>query len=289
MPRICSQVKPAYDGLCLGEYLSRRFTYKTEAEWKEEIAAGRFSVNEIILQQHHRVCTGDTLVYLFPDEYEEPGDLSYHILYEQDDFLAVHKPPRLLVHNNKKTPTQNLIYQLRECHSPSYPTADIIHRLDRNTSGVILISKNKRALVDLQKKFSQRQIDKTYYAIISGVPKKKEGCLQSPITIGASGKIKEAVTTYRVVSATKNHAVVELSPRTGYTHQLRIHCAHMHTPILYDTTYGASTAPPGSRQMLHCAALTFAYKNRIHHITSPLPDDFKTTMNRLNLFLEETT
>lgn len=297
---VTSKVVQQFKGLSLLEYLSKRFTYLSQSEWASRIAEGRLSVNGQSVSEEYVVLQGDSVTYDMPDFVEPIADLNYKIVFECDDFLAVDKPGNLLVHKHGRSVTHNLIYQLREVHNPLYPTADVVNRLDRHTSGLVLISKSKKVLAELQKLFVDRIVEKVYQAVVEGIVTDDYGHFNTPIgplkdsTVkqkqgAVSHKLKEAVTEYKVLARSETRTLLELRPKTGRTHQLRVHCALAGYPLVGDALYSMSDddfikwrngdkslyTSDFPRQALHCCALQFHYRKQAYHIKAPAPLEFR--------------
>ena len=218
-----------------------------------------------------------------PETSQEHTDLP--IIYEDADVVVIDKPIGMLTHakggiSQEETIADALRHKMTFGSEGDRP--GIVHRLDRDTSGVLIAARNQEAAVFLQKQFANRHAKKTYIAVIEGVPKITEAKIDLPIgrnpakpsTFRVDPKGKSAQTIYKVLATNGAHSLVELRPHTGRTHQLRVHMAHIGTPIVGDRVYGA----PGQRLMLH------AYK-----LTIPLPSgEEKTFIAKLpGSFLEE--
>ena len=164
----------------------------------------------------------------------------------------------------------------------------IIHRLDRNTSGALLMVKNSDAASKIQKQFSQRTVKKTYYAIVCGTPDQYKAFIDLPIErnpsrpstfrVGANGK--SAQTSYEVERSIieKNISLIKLQPKTGRTHQLRVHMQYLNTPILGDLVYGGK---PAERMFLHAESLEVTLLSGERKVfKAPLPDEFNKLMDK---------
>lgn len=288
----------------LSDYLAERFTYYDREGWTAQIMAGKLTVDGCNAAPDDLVGAGQTVTY-DPGEFEEPpADLSYSIIYEDEWLLAVNKPGNLLIHRAGRSFKNNLMYHLRSVHTPAYPDANSIHRLDRNTSGVVLIARNPRALAEISRQFRSRQIDKIYIALVHGIPAYTTGqIINSPIDkdpdsatgskfrVDAAGK--EAITRIESCEAVGTaFAQLTIKPLTGRTHQLRVHCAHIGHPLVGDQLYGSDRKFPTvegfgtqenrgnecitwSRHALHCARITFyhPFKKGECSIEAPLPAD----------------
>ena len=219
------------------------------------------------------------------------------IIYEDEDCLVVNKPAGMVVHPAHGNPNHTLVNALL-FHVQSLGNAEdkvrpgLVHRLDKDTSGLLVVAKNDYAHAKLARQFKDHTIDRVYNAIVRGVVQHDEGVCEEPVgraflnrkkvVIRPSGG-KDATTFFRVLKRFKNATFVEIRPKTGRTHQIRVHFAHMGHPVLGDTLYGVPF-PPIKRQALHALTLGFEHprtKKRVH-LTSELPED----MQGLLRFLE---
>lgn len=289
------------------DYLSKRFSYHDQTTWLEKIKCGKIYIDGRTGSESSIVSCGQTITYDAGDFEEPSADLNYSILYEDAWILAVNKPGNLLVHRAGRSFRNNLIYQLRSVHIPPYPDAHSIHRLDRFTSGIVLIAKNNAVQAAFCRLFMTRQIAKHYIAIVNGIPPNNLHEINLPIAkdpdisgppkfrVDAAGK-KATTLIYQIVPIGTSWARLDLQPETGRTHQLRVHCAHIGYPILGDTTYGISLPNATTdlipkyqrnsttvRQALHCASMSFhhPYLNSECTISAPLPQDMKTLIQHL--------
>lgn len=210
----------------------------------------------------------------------EPADIPLDILYEDDDILCVNKPKGLATHphgQHTKTLANAFVFK--------YPTLVFrpISRLDANTSGIVLIAKNRYVSNLLASEISCGSIKKTYIAILDGIPPEKAGTINAPIARKTGSTIerevsengKEAITDYSVLAVGGGHALVEAHPQTGRTHQLRVHFSHIGYPIHGDGIYGAD-ADDCRGQTLHASALSFIRPTTGERITvtAPPPQEF---------------
>jgi len=301
--KISSKIPFAFNGFSLIDYLALRFTYLERGVWRERISQRLFTKDDDVLDENSLVFHKEIVVYDMPDFDEPPANFDYKIIKQTDDYLVIDKPPGLLVHKQGINFRGNLIYHLRCLRQPPFPTADIVNRLDKNTSGIVLISLNKTALAELLAQFADRSVKKTYFAVVVGTPDPLCGEICAPI-----GKIKENAernnnkgrfckvdfddgkpcqTFYETVKSANGHSLVKLLPKTGRTHQLRIHLSHIKTPIAGDTSYGMDEEEykkfceekkiipvETSRHLLHCAELEFSFGKEKVSVHSDLPEHF---------------
>ena len=230
--------------------------------WQKYIKAGHVSVNhQVVTAPKFEVNETDEIAAKLPEQEQTSAELP--ILYEDDDVMVVNKPSGLLTHAKgglSTEPTVAEIIRPKTSFASGTDRPGIVHRLDRDTSGVLIIAKTADAAAHLQRQFAQRTTKKTYLAVTDGVPKLATAKIDLPIgrnpsapsTFRVDPNGKPAQTTYRVLTATSTQALIELKPTTGRTHQLRVHMAHLATPILGDRVYGK---PSASRLMLHAHKL----------------------------------
>jgi 23S rRNA pseudouridine1911/1915/1917 synthase len=290
------------EAVFVSDYLAKRFTYLTRYQWIVHIREGRVLRNEAVVSEQDKVSPGDTICYVAEDIPEPPANLNYSIVYEDEWFLGINKPGNLLVHRAGRSFTNNLIHLLRHVHIPPFPNAHTAHRIDRDTSGVVIVAKNTAARAELQLQFSAKSIEKEYIAIVYGIPESSLQVIDKPIgkqetsaihyKFGIDPSGKPAVTRIeRVEPIGKAFSILNIRPLTGRTHQIRIHLASVGYPIIGDKLYGLSEQAylkwrdePGTRNdsqllfyrhALHCASLTFRhpYKNEPCRVEAPLPDD----------------
>jgi len=231
-----------------------------------------------------------------PESLVEPEPIPLQIIYEDDYFLAVNKPAGMVVHpapgHRSGTFVNALLYYCKQitCLDPLRP--GIVHRLDKDTSGILLAAKTVEAHQKFIEKFSKREMEKLYLAICVGRP--QSGPLSAPIgrhpvhrkEMAVIPDGKEAITDIQVAAFNDKLSLAILKPKTGRTHQLRVHLKHLGTPVLGDTTYGSERANNSfdtSRQLLHAYRLTFTHPITNAKITlcAPLPEDMKYWMNQL--------
>ncbi len=230
--------------------------------WQKYIKAGRVSVNQrVVTAPKFEVDETDEIAVKLPEQEQTSAELP--VLYEDDDVMVVNKPSGLLTHAKGGLSTEPTVAEIIRPQTSFASDTDrpgIVHRLDRDTSGVLIIAKTADAATHLQRQFAQRTAKKTYLAVTDGVPKLAAAKIDLPIgrnpaapsTFRVDPNGKPAQTTYHVLASTDAQALIELNPTTGRTHQLRVHMAHLNTPILGDRVYGK---PNASRLMLHAHKL----------------------------------
>ncbi len=207
------------------------------------------------------------------------------ILYEDLNILAIDKPSGVLVHPDLYSKEKTIF----DFFLKKYPKLEIVHRLDRETSGVMLLAKNSKAHEFLKRQFMSREVKKVYHAIVSGSMKNDRGVINKPIGRsprdfrrylsgrGARGEMREAITEYRVSKRLKNFTYLEVRPKTGRTHQIRVHMKYLNHPIVGDSLYNPKgSVPKGiSRMVLHAKSIEFKdLKGKTVKVESKLPKEF---------------
>lgn len=228
------------------------------------------------------------------------------IIFENDEVLAVDKPAGLVVHSDGKTKEPSLtdwvfekypemesvgekaVYDGKEIARPG-----VVHRLDRETSGVIVLAKTQESFENLKKQFQEREIEKTYNAFVYGAVKNEEGTIDRPIgksksdfrkwsaQRGARGEMREAVTEYKVLKKNKEFSYLEIFPKTGRTHQIRVHLKAINYPVVCDKLYAPKreSALRFERLALHACSLTFSLLNGEKvTVEAELPEDFQNAL-----------
>lgn len=225
------------------------------------------------------------------------------LIFASADFIVVNKPAGLPVHGGGAVKGETLVDWLLEKYPEIKNVGDdpalrpgIVHRLDKETSGVMIVARSQESFAALKKLFQTRQINKKYLALVRGRIEKKSGTVSLPIGVlkkhgvkrtvrPVAGKaMKEALTEFRVLEKFRDSTLIEVSPKTGRMHQIRVHLASISHPVLGDRLYGGGApAEPGlSRQFLHASSISFSYPagNRFTFEAS-LPADLKVLLARL--------
>jgi 23S rRNA pseudouridine1911/1915/1917 synthase len=244
-----------------------------------------------------KIHAGDIIEYKLTKKIEtdiEPENIDLDILYEDGNVFVINKPEGMVVHpaagNYTGTMAQGIMYRLQDIEtdfSEDDSRPGIVHRLDKDTSGIIIAAKNSRTLTFLSQQFQKRTASKTYLAVINGHLPKKRGRIETLIGRDKNNRKKmtwktesgkEAITEYRVLKKWKEKSFVALYLKTGRTHQLRVHMLSMGTPIAGDQVY--SRKPGDGRLMLHAYRLRIEIPGipGISDFRAPLPERFKETI-----------
>jgi 23S rRNA pseudouridine1911/1915/1917 synthase len=312
-------VRRKADGVRLDQYLVSAFPGSlSRSVVQKVIDAGNVLVNGAPGKSSTKVRDGDH-IRMFPPEPTHdlpvPEDIPLDVLYEDDYVALVNKPPDMVVHPAKGHWTGTLVnaLQFRFAHLSGINgdyRPGIVHRLDRDTSGVIMIAKEENAHRDLSAQFENRKIFKEYTAITAGVLDRDSDYIESRIAHHPNDRVKmiatddeddgkEACSYYEVIERFRGFTLCRINPRTGRTHQIRVHLASVGCPVLADKTYGGrdcfrlSELVPGldptldevllPRQALHASRLRFRHpvKGTTVEVEAPLPADFVRTREAL--------
>lgn len=265
-------------------YLSTKFdTTISRSLWQKYIKAGYVSVNnKVATTPKFEVDETDEIALNLPEK--EQTDVDLPILYEDDDVIVVNKPSGLLTHAKGGLSDESTVAEIIRPKTSFATDTDrpgIVHRLDRDTSGLLIIAKNPESAAHLQRQFAERTAKKTYIAITDGKPKLNAAKIDLPIgrnpsapsTFRIDPNGKPAQTTYHVLTENDTQSLVELKPTTGRTHQLRVHLAHLNAPILGDRVYGKSS---DCRMMLHAQKLEITLPSGERKVfEAAIPNEFK--------------
>lgn len=271
---------------------------------QEAIKSGKILVNNEIKKQNYKLKMKDiiSLEYEKNDEMKKeilPEDIDLDIIYEDDYILVINKDPGIIVHPAGNIWKGTIVNSLKHNYNFTDNFDDekrpgIVHRLDKDTSGILLIAKNPEVKEILSKQFKERVTDKYYLAITKGKLPNKKGIINKPIgrnpnqrhKMTIMGGAKESITKYKVLKNFKgDYNLLWLKILTGRTHQIRVHMKYIKNPILGDFMYNNKTVGEkgANRQMLHAAKISFFHPitNERMTLIAPLKDDFKEVINNL--------
>lgn len=243
--------------------------------------------NEVQLKPGYRLRLNDKVVIKYnPDKQAPIKNIKLDVIYEDDNCVVIDKPIGVLSHSKGAFNPEATIasWNAKRTRQLSGDRAGIVHRLDRLTSGVMILAKTTDSLKWLQKQFSARKTKKTYIAVIKGQLENPEAIIDMPIErnpkkpqtfrVGVNGK--QASTLYKVLKSNDQYSLIELKPTTGRTHQLRVHLKQLGHPILGDPLYGGAKA---NRLYLHAHKLELTLPNKERKVfTSSLPKEFNEIM-----------
>ena len=263
------------------------------------IAAGEVTVNGTHAKASQRLAYGDRVVATIPSPSPislSPEDIPLEIVYEDSDLIVVNKPAGLIVHPAAGQYTGTLVNAVL-AHCPDLGGIDgtlrpgIVHRLDKDTSGIMVEAKNDAAQASLSRQIKRRSIKKVYLTLVTGHLSPPDGAIEAPVgrhpgdrkrmAVVSGGR--EARTQYHVIEYRDGHTFIEAMPETGRTHQIRVHFSAIGHPVFGDPVYG-KRSPLLRRQFLHAHKLGFALPSSGEYVEfkAELPADLRDVLNRFN-------
>ncbi|MHB8535930.1 MAG: 23S rRNA pseudouridine(1911/1915/1917) synthase RluD [Sulfuricaulis sp.] len=305
---LSSRIPPALAGQRLDQALAALFPDITRSRLQQWIAGGHVRLNGRLPRKRDKVLEGDAVEIRVPplvhgDWKAQPIPLE--IVHEDGEILVIDKPQGLVVHPGAGNPEGTLLNALLS-HAPelaALPRAGIVHRLDKDTSGLLVVAKTERARQNLIGQLQEHVVEREYLAIVNGVMV-AGGTVEAPIGrhhsrrthMAVSAHGKPAVSHYRVVKKYRAHTLVQVKLESGRTHQIRVHMAHLHYPVVGDPVYGGRLKIPAGagerlkkvlhdfkRQALHALKLSLAHPatgKRVRWATS-VPEDMSELMEAL--------
>ena len=314
----------------IDRYLLSRLEHISRNRIQHALRSGAILVNNKTVKASHKVCPGEVIVIVLPEPPKEsfeiePEDIPLNIVYEDPYLLVVNKKPGMVGHpgigNRSGTLVNAIAYHLGSSTTPTLPgnksdRPGLVHRLDKDTSGLLVIAKEEFTLTALAKQFFDRDIEREYLALVWGEPKEEAGSIDFPIgrnprfrhlmhafKDGSEGK--HAVTNYELVKGMYYVSLVKCKLETGRTHQIRVHMASIGHPVFSDSKYGGGRILKGTvytkyrqfvencfslmpRQALHAATLGFKHpvSGEYIRIESELPSDFKAVLKKWENYLD---
>lgn len=291
----------------LDKFLSDRVPELSRSAAQRLITRGRVSVNGDLVKPSYKVSQGDQVVVLLPEDEPvapRPEIVPLQIVYEDQALLVVDKPAGMVVHPAPGHSGGTLVNALL-AHCPELAVGDderpgIVHRLDRDTSGLILVAKSEKVRRALQRQFKERQVQKAYLALLDGHLQPAWGRIEAPVgrdphhrqrmAVQAGGR--EAITEYHLLEqfaqgvgpVAGEYTLVEAEPLTGRTHQIRVHFGSIGHPVVGDSVYGRRKCSlPLPRHFLHAWRLGFRHPltDEQMALESPLPEDLASLLELL--------
>ncbi len=286
-------------GKRLDQFLHDRLPQYSRSRLQSWINQGSVEVNGVVEKRSY-LLKGSEQIHVEPAELPPlraiPEDLPLEILYQDADVIAVNKPAGMVVHagagRHSGTLVNALLHRFGQLSNVGGELRPgIVHRLDRLTSGVILVARTDAAHRHLASQFSSRKIEKVYTALVHGHPKADQGQITKPIARDSVRRVRmtaksnngrAAITQYRVLSRFERFSLLEVKIGTGRTHQIRVHLASIGHPVTGDKLYGAPASPLG-RYFLHAHRITFTSPSSGERITitSPLPRELQQYLDSL--------
>lgn len=272
----------------LDTYCAQTWPEQSRSTWQKLIELGNVTVNNhVVNSPKHELHETDDVKAIHP-EFTDFSKESLPVLYEDENVVVVNKPVGVLTHSKGALNDEFTVaefFRSKTTYNTETNRPGIIHRLDRDTSGILIGAKNPEAAKLLSKQFQDRKAKKTYIAILDGIPKEPKALLDLPIgrnpkapsTFKVDPNGKSAQTSYEVMEYQNNQSMVKLMPVTGRTHQLRVHLAYLNTPIRGDRVYGK----PAGRLFLHAWMLeiTIPDGKRVT-FEAPLPVEFEKELGK---------
>ncbi len=284
--------------LLLTDYAAHNNLGLSRTNIQKLILEGKVSINSCpVNKANHKVKTGEYIRVILPEKEAvvlEAEQIPLEVIYEDNDLAIINKQAGLVVHpapgNRRHTLVNALLGRFKELSDINKNRPGIVHRLDKETSGVLVIAKNNASHLKLSRQFAQHSIVRKYIAIVSGRLEFDEDVIELPIgrhplkrknmAVSFTENSRYAKTLYRTLKRGKDFSLVELKPFTGRTHQLRVHLAFLGHPILGDTKYGKNNFFP--RLALHAQEIGFLHPSsgKFVHFSSPIPREFQDFIKR---------
>ena len=316
---------PGQSLLRIDKFLSDRIENSSRTRIQNAANAGNILVNNNQVKPNYRIKPGDIVQVVLPTPPREieliPENIPLNIIYEDDDVLVVNKEPGMVVHpaygNYTGTLVNALMWHFKDL--PLFSTGEsrpgLVHRIDKNTSGILVIAKNEFALNRLSKQFFDRTTDRKYNALVWGIPDPPEGTITGNVgrnikdrkimqVFRDESEGKTAITHYRVLENLGYISLVECKLETGRTHQIRVHFSHIKHPLFNDEEYGGNQIIKGTtftkyqqfirncfkilpRQALHAKSLAFDHPVTGKRLSfdSGLPDDMQQVIEKWRKYI----
>lgn len=270
---------------------SRSYLQKLIEEEFVQVNGEKVQKSSLTLKENDEI----SIFFPPPKKYDlTPKNIDFEVIDIQDDFIVINKPAGLIVHpsNNDKervSLVHGLLYKFKELSTfEDTERPGIVHRIDKNSSGLLLVARNTISQAKLSEMFKNRLIKKTYIAVVKGHPPKKGkidyAIGRHPIYPNKMSHLgfnsREALTYYEVLEYYKDHTLVAVNIITGRTHQIRVHFAAIGHNLIGDTTYG-NISKLINRQALHSWKLTFSFDNKNYSYNAPIPNDLKNLIESL--------
>ncbi len=315
----------------IDKFLMDRLPHVTRTKIQGGIHAGFVRVNDKSIKPNYKVHPHDVIVVALPEPPRDtdvvPENIPLNIVYEDESLLIINKPPGMVVHpayqNWTGTLVNALAYHFKQLPNLAEGRPGLVHRIDKDTSGLLVVAKTESALTALGRQFFDHSIERTYWALAWGEPEPRAGTINVPI--GRSPKDRRltvafpdssverplgrtAITHYKTLQALRYVSLLECSLETGRTHQIRAHLKYLGHPIFNDAMYGGNEILKGTvfskyrqfvnncfklipRQALHAKTLGFIHPvtKELMRFDSPLPDDFRAALEKWERYVTTST
>ncbi len=317
---------PNQTAIRIDKFLMDRLANVTRSKLQDGIRQGFVRVNQQEIKPNYKVRPGDEIVVALPEPPRDteviPENIALNIVFEDEDLMIVNKPPGMVVHPAYNNWTGTLVNALA-FHFQDLPTMPenqgrpgLVHRIDKDTSGLLVVAKTEKAMTGLARQFYHHTIERAYTALVWGIPDPDSGTIN--VNLGRSFKDRrvteafpdgehgrKAITHYQVESSMRYVSVVTCRLETGRTHQIRAHMKYMGHPLFNDATYGGNRILKGTvfskyrafvdncfkimpRQALHAKSLGFVHpiSGETMHFESELPDDFRQLIRKWENYVQ---
>ena len=302
MKELLIDVTQDFEGERIDKYLSRLVTDSSRSAIQKLIESGSVKVNGSQVSKNYKVSADDEILMLQGELKTldaEPENIPLDIVYEDSDLLVVNKPRGMVVHpapgNYSGTLVNALLYHCKDSLSGinGVLRPGIVHRIDKDTSGLLIVAKNDKAHIGLAEQIKEHSFTREYNAVVCGHLKEYEGTVCAPIGRNPKDRkkmcvtennSKNAVTHYKVINEYEGYSHISLRLETGRTHQIRVHMAYIGHPVAGDFVYGNDKKSAYLKgQCLHAIKIGFVHPitNEYLEFNSELPDYFKEFLNRL--------
>lgn len=285
----------------LDKYISKQKVEISRAMIQKLIEENQILVNNKPQKASYKVQAGDEIIINIPEAKEtdlKSQDIPLDVIYEDEDILVVNKPKGMVVHPAVGNPDGTLVNAvMAHCKGNLSGIGGelrpgIVHRLDKDTSGLIIVAKNDKAHINLSEQIKNREVKKVYLALVRGIIPENEATINMPIArstkdrkkMAVNKKGKIAITHFKVLERFKKYTYLEVAIETGRTHQIRVHMAEIGHPVVGDYTYSNGKNEFNIQgQMLHAKSLDFKHPitGKQMHLEAPLPEYFTEILNRL--------
>ena len=287
------------DFLRIDKFLSNEIKEFTRSQIQMMIEEGLVLVNDKVIKSNYKLKINDEIT-VFIKEPEltdiEPQDIPLDVIYEDSDIIVINKPSGMVVHpalgNYKDTLVNALLYHCKDLSGINGKIrAGIVHRIDKDTSGLLVACKNDLAHKNLSEQFMEHKVNKIYYCLVNGVIPHNMGLIDAPIGRDPQSRQqmavvengKEARTHFKVLERFEKNTLVEVKLETGRTHQIRVHMKYIGYPLVGDPVYGVRKVVGENGQFLHAKKLEFYHPrtNEFMSFETELPDDFTQLIKEL--------